>query len=340
MTQLALRFDLRVPPFVETTFAKQHAAMLEMASWADALGFGQISFSEHHGDPAGFTSAPLTLAAAVLARTKQIHVRIAAALAPLHDPIRFAEQLATIDNLAPGRISVVLGAGYRSVEFEMAGVPKAERGARLEECVEVLREAWTGEVFSFRGRDVRVTPTPATKAGPHLLVGGKTVAGAKRAARLGCGFSPAVGERKVIGAYFEEAERLGFAEAEVFGCRSLEEFRAQHERADGLSPPGFVMVSEDPDQTWREIGPIAEYDARTYVAWQEDGVVSDWAVPGASTWEDLRASGRYAVLTPEACVALAERDGQIMLHPLMGGLHPDLAWASLRLFEDQVLGEL
>lgn len=337
MTRLTMRFDLRVPPFVETTFAAQHGAMLEMVSWADRVGFDTITLSEHHGDPAGFTSAPLTLAAAILARTESVKVTIAAALVPLHDPVRLAEQIATIDNLAPNRLTLVLGAGYRSAEFEMAGIDKNERGARLEECVAVLRSAWTGESFGWRGRVVRVTPTPETPGGPALLVGGKTVAGARRAARLACGFSPAVSELKVIAAYFEEAERLGFAAAEVYGCRSLEEFRAQHHHPDRPSPPGFVMISRDPDATWREIGPIAEYDALTYAAWQEDGVVSDWAVPGAATWEDLRASGRYAVVTPEECRALAERDGQLMLHPLMGGICPELAWESLRLFEREVL---
>ncbi len=337
VTRLSMRFDLRVPPFVETTFATQHRAMLKMVSWADRVGFETITLSEHHGDPAGFTSAPLTLAAAILARTENVHVTIAAALVPLHDPVRLAEQLATIDNLAPSRLSLVLGAGYRSVEFEMAGIDKKERGARLEECVAVLRSAWTGEPFRFRDREVRVTPTPETLGGPELLVGGKTAAGARRAARLACGFSPAVGDLEVIAAYFDEADRLGFAAAEVYGCRSLEEFRAQHHPPDRPAAPGFVMISEDPDATWREIGPIAEYDAKTYVAWQEDGVVSDWAVPGVSTWEDLRASGRYAVVTPEECAALAERDGALMLHPLMGGISPELAWESLRLFEREVL---
>ena len=72
MTRLSMRFDLRVPPFAKTSFPAQHAAMLEMAEWADDLGAAELLFSEHHGDPAGFSSAPLTLAAAALARTKRI----------------------------------------------------------------------------------------------------------------------------------------------------------------------------------------------------------------------------------------------------------------------------
>ena len=67
MTRLSMRFDLRVPPFAQTSFADQHQAMLEMVTWADDVGVETVILSEHHGDPAGFTSAPITLAAAVLA---------------------------------------------------------------------------------------------------------------------------------------------------------------------------------------------------------------------------------------------------------------------------------
>jgi alkanesulfonate monooxygenase SsuD/methylene tetrahydromethanopterin reductase-like flavin-dependent oxidoreductase (luciferase family) len=339
MPRLSMRFDLRVPPFAKTTFSEQHRAMLEMATWADRVGVEAICLSEHHGDPAGFSSAPITLAAAVLARTGRLKVSIAAALVPFHDPVRLAEQLATVDCLAPGRLSVVLGAGYRRAEFAMAGIDRRERGPLLEECVAVLRRAWTGEPFEWRGREVLATPPPATPGGPALFVGGKTIAGARRAARLRCAFSPAVARLDVIGAYFDECERLGFAGADVFGSRSLDEFRERHPPAAPVAP-GFVMVTRDPEATWARIAPHAEYDARTYVAWQEDGVVSDWAVPGAETWKDLRDSGRYAVVTPQQCLALAARDGHLMLHPLMGGIGPALAWEGLRLFEGEVLPEM
>ncbi|MCH2172443.1 LLM class flavin-dependent oxidoreductase [Myxococcota bacterium] len=339
MTRIALRFDLRVPPFAKTSFAQQHDAMLQMASWADKVGAQSLTLSEHHGDPAGYSSAPIILAAAVLGRTEHVQVSIAAALVPLHDPVRLAEQLASVDCLAPGRLSVVLGAGYRQAEFEMAGIDRSQRGPLLEECVSVLRAAWTGEPFEWRGREVLVTPPPATPGGPAILVGGKTVAGARRAARLHCPFSPAVSDFAVIDAYFDECERLGYAGADVYGATSAQQYR-QRLGPDRPAAPGFVMVSHDPEVTWKQIGPHAEYDARTYAAWQEDGVVSDWAVPGAESWQQLRDSGRYTVVTPAECVALAQAHGQIMLHPLMGGVEPELAWQSLRLFETEVLPHL
>ena len=78
---------------------------------------------------------------------------VSAAILPLHDPIRIAEQIAVLDNAAPGRLWVVVGAGYRVEEFEMAGVDHAARGKILEEYVEAL-------IAGVDGRAVRV-------AGPH-----------------------------------------------------------------------------------------------------------------------------------------------------------------------------
>lgn len=339
MTRLMMRFDLRVPPFAKTSFSAQHRAMLEMVGWADRVGVESVPLSEHHGDPAGFSSAPLILAAAVLARTSRLKVSIQAALVPLHDPVRLAEQLATIDCLAPGRLSVVLGAGYRQVEFEMAGIERSDRGPLLEECVAVFRSAWSGKPFEWRGREILATPPPATAGGPEMFVGGKTKAGARRAARMRCKFSPAVAGLDVIGAYFEESERIGFEAADVYGCVTLDEFRAQHS-SEGPVAPGFVMLALDPESLWKQISRYVEYDSMTYSAWQEDGVASDWAMPGVESWEQLRDSGRYLVVTPQECLALAARDGQIMLHPLMGGIEPELAWQSLRLFEAEVLPHL
>ena len=221
----------------------------------------------------------------------------------------------------------------------MAGIERSERGSRLEECVAVLRSAWTGKAFEWRGREVLVTPPPATPGGPEIFVGGKTLAGARRAARLRCGFSPAVAGLDVIGAYFEECERIGFAGADVYGCATLGEFR-QRQDPDGPVAPGFLMLAADPQSTWKRIGRNAEYDAMTYAAWQEDGVISDWVVPGAESWQQLRDSGQYAVVTPRECLALAKRDGHLMLHPLMGGIEPSLAWESLRLLEAEVLPHL
>src|SRR2546428_12103753 len=108
---VGLRFDLRVPPFARTTHARQYAARLDMCEWADAQGFDVVAISEHHGVECGYMSSPVTLAAAIAARTHRLAINVAAVLVPLHDPIRLAEQLATAALVARGRLSVLARMG-------------------------------------------------------------------------------------------------------------------------------------------------------------------------------------------------------------------------------------
>jgi hypothetical protein len=103
--------------------------------------------------------------------------------------------------------------------------------------------------------------------------------------------------------------------------------------------PGFVHVSEDPERDWARIGPHALYDAQSYAAWQTPDQRSQVHVV-ARTVDDVRRSGVYRVVTPEECVALAEEVGTLVLHPLMGGMPPELGWASLELFATKVLPRL
>ncbi len=317
MAMIGIRFDLRVPPFARATHADLYTACLDQCAWADQLGVDVVVLSEHHGVEDGFMPAPVTLAAAIAGRTKRIRINIAAALVPLHDPVRLAEQLATVDLLSGSRLSLVAGLGYRHEEFDMAGVDRSKRGTLLEEAVQVMRQAWTGEPFTWRGRTIRVTPKPASP--PIILIGGSTPRAAKRAAKLRAGFFPSIGDQALADIYTAECKALGFT-----GFVTLP------------GGPGFVHVSEDPERDWQRIAPHALYDAQTYAAWQTPGQRSAMHVD-AQSLDEVRKSGVYCVVTPDECVALAEQHGRVILHPLMGGLDPALAWEGLRLFESKVL---
>ena len=245
----------------------------------------------------------MTLAAAVAGRTKRIQINIAAILVPLHDPLRLAEQLATVALVSGGRLGFVAGLGYRQEEFDMAAVDRKQRGRLLEEYVGVMRQAWSGEPFEWRGRTVRVTPKPPAE--PMLLIGGSTEKAAKRAAKLRAGFFPAIGDAKLADIYNAECQRLGFHG----GFVSMP------------NGPGFVHVSKDPERDWQRVGPHALYDAQTYAAWQTPDQRSQMHVE-AETIDDMKRSAAYQILTPDQCVKLAEETGRIILHPLMGGWPP------------------
>ena len=128
MPYLCMRHDFRAPGFGPASTQAIYKAAIEQYEWADKNGFDLLVLSEHHGIDDGWQPAPLTMAGILLGRTRRARVMVSAAIVPLHDPIRLAEQIAVLDNAAPGRLWLVVGAGYRIEEFEMAGVDHAQRG--------------------------------------------------------------------------------------------------------------------------------------------------------------------------------------------------------------------
>lgn len=325
MTLVIMRYDLRIPPddspAAGVSSSGQYAACLEQVKWADRVGLNMVVLSEHHGTDDGFMPAPVTLAAAVAAATEKIGINISAALVIMHDPVRLAEQLATVDLVSKGRVSVVCGTGYRQEEFDMAGLEFTDRFRVLEEVVSVMRQAWTGEYFEYQGRRVRVRPLPHTPGGPMLMMGGSTPIAARRAARLGCFFTAANDDPAVAEAYNDECAKVGFQGFVMLPPKA----------------PGFVHVTDDPERDWVRLAPYVMHEARTYATWQRKGQSSVVHVHDSSTLDDVKASGVYAIVTPDECVDLAKRFGSLTLHPLMGGIPPEIAAESLTLFESDVL---
>jgi alkanesulfonate monooxygenase SsuD/methylene tetrahydromethanopterin reductase-like flavin-dependent oxidoreductase (luciferase family) len=326
MAYFSLRFDLRNPPMAGTTMAERYRAALDMAEWADSLGFAAITLSEHHGSDDGYLPSPLTMAAAMAGRTRQIRILVAALVAPLYDPLRLAEDAAVVDNLSGGRLDLVIGAGYVPSEFAMFGVEVSERVRRATNAITTLRKAWTGEPFEYSGRTVRVTPAPCRPGGPGLMMGGSSEGAARRAARLGIPFMPTDG--------------------------AVWEFFRSETILLGRPDPGpylggdtsFVHLARDVEQGWDQIAPFAMHEANAYgrgLAVGGQGVATSAYRPFESVAE-LRADRQYRVLRPEELVAELSGPGlrSLAVHPMMGGIPPKVAWESLRLLEQEVIPAL
>ncbi len=318
-----IRFDMRAPGLEPAQAQRLYDAAVEMAEWADAKGFDMAVVSEHHASADGYLPSPIVLAAAMAARTQRIALFISALLVPLHDPVRLAEDLAVLDLISNGRLSVIAGLGYRPVEYELLGKEWTRRGKLLDEALDVMIQAWTGEPFTYRGATVQVTPRPVQEPHPTVLIGGAGPAAAKRAARLGFGMFPSIDDPELAQLYREECERLGTTPGWVAAP----------------SGPPTLFVSEDPDRLWSQIGPYLLHDAMTYRSWQPEGQTSHVKADATSV-EELRAEGVYQILTPDECVAVAEEIGPfgaMTHHPLCGATPPEHGWASLELYVDQVL---
>ena len=128
-----LRFNCVQPGLEPNEMADRYGAMLDLCQALDELGGGMVSLEEHHGAFNGWSSSPLTMAAAILARTKSVSVSISALLVPLHDPLRIAEDIAAIDLMSKGRLSVIGGLGYRPSEYAAHGKSWEARGKIMDE---------------------------------------------------------------------------------------------------------------------------------------------------------------------------------------------------------------
>jgi alkanesulfonate monooxygenase SsuD/methylene tetrahydromethanopterin reductase-like flavin-dependent oxidoreductase (luciferase family) len=318
-----IRFDLRAPGLDPPEAQRLYGAALEMSEWADRQGFDMLVLSEHHASADGYLSSPLVMGGAVAARTERIPIWVSALLVPLHDPVRLAEDIAVLDLISNGRIAIVSGLGYRPVEYALFGREWKNRGKRLDECLEIMVRAWTGEPFELDGETVQVTPRPVQQPHPMVMVGGSGPAAAKRAARFGFGFFPPIGDDDLAQLYLDECERLGQEPGWVGQPKG----------------PGTLFVADDPDRLWGHIGSHLLHDAMTYNSWQTPDIRSH-VKSGATTVDELKAEGVYQILTPEACVALAGELGPLGAythHPMCGATPPEYGWESLELFADRVL---
>lgn len=320
MIPLTLAYDMRAPAFGASA-ERLYQAMLDQCAWADANGFHRISFMEHHASTDGYLPSPIVAAAAAAGRTKTVGIGISLMLLPLYDPLRAAEDLAVLDLVSGGRLSLAVGAGYREEEYAQFGLDFKKRPSRMETAILTLKQAWTGEPFEYQGRTVRILPKPAQPGGPKITLGGTSEAAARRAARIADGFAPFV--PRYFDVYREELIRLG---------KPAPPPMVQREGAM------FVHVSRDPDRDWARIAPHALHESNDYAAWAKGD--PQYPYPAVIDADTLRASGLYRVLTPEQAVEFAIRAGGLSLKPTMGGMDPDLARQSLDLVAAEVLPAL
>ena len=185
------------------------AAVAALAKAAEEMGFSTVWVSDHVLVPSGVAFPPrhqldaLALLGWLAARTERVAIGVSVLILPYRDPISTAKALSTIDWLSGGRLVAGVGVGWLEAEFDALGIPFAERGARTDEAMRVLRNLWETEESSFAGRWTRYSHMASVpKASPNrpagssgqgtipLLVGGNSAAAIRRAARLGDGWHP------------------------------------------------------------------------------------------------------------------------------------------------------
>jgi alkanesulfonate monooxygenase SsuD/methylene tetrahydromethanopterin reductase-like flavin-dependent oxidoreductase (luciferase family) len=179
-------------PGDDRSAAAVYDELLEIGETADRVGLDSVWTSEHHFTDDGYLSGTMPTLSALAARTDDVEIGSAVALAPFHDSVRLAEDAATVDAISDGRLTVGLSVGYLDSEFREFGVPKDERTDRTEDAVRVLRHAWQPGPLDYDpdfhpvSPDTTVTPKPDSP--PRLILGAVAKPAVRRAARMGDGW--------------------------------------------------------------------------------------------------------------------------------------------------------
>jgi len=304
--RFGLWYDFRNPAQWRQPADRLYREILDQIAWGENNGFDDVWLSEHHFIEDGYLPSILPAAAAIAARTNRIRIASGVLLMPLHNPIRLAEDIATVDVISGGRFELGVGIGFKREEFSGFGVSSKERGARTDQSLEIVRRALAGETVTFKSdffdfQNIKVTPVPIQKPRPPIWLGGFTSAALRRAVRFGDGFTVPGANRNVYDRYVSELKKEN---------RPTDNLRF----ASGF---WFLLVSNDPEKTFAEAADHVIYQVNNYSVWLAAGGLQPLA-PHLSDRSGVAAKRAVAGGRPRDCDSHDPRlGGHRADHPLL-----------------------
>ncbi|PKB70665.1 MAG: hypothetical protein BZY87_09040 [SAR202 cluster bacterium Io17-Chloro-G6] len=143
---------------------------------AENLGMDSVWLAEHHFSPdRAVLASPIAIASAIAARTSRIRLGLAVQVLPLANPLRVAEEAATVDHISKGRFDFGIGRSGLTKYYQGYNVPYSESRDRFMESLEIIMKAWKEEKFSHQGQyhsfqDVTVVPKPYQQPHPPTRI--------------------------------------------------------------------------------------------------------------------------------------------------------------------------
>ena len=143
---------------------------------SERLGIDSVWLAEHHFSPdRSVLASPLVIASSIATRTKKIRIGLAVQVLPLTNPLRVAEEAATVDHISEGRFDFGIGRSGLTKYYQGYNVDYSESRGRFFEALDVIMKAWGEELFSYQGQyyayeDVVVVPKPRQKPYPPTRV--------------------------------------------------------------------------------------------------------------------------------------------------------------------------
>ena len=290
--------------------------------------FGQTVASE--------PSAPLTMLAPLMARTRTMKFCTNIMLVPARHPLELAEEINTLNEMSGNRFILGAGIGYKPDEFENCGWDFKTRAKRFEECLQILPQAMSGRRFSFEGKyftvdDVQIQPPPLADFVPPIWIGAVSDPAMRRAGRMGDGW------------LISFAEHLVELQAKVASYKAI---AAEHQRPATLCLMRDLHIAPSRDRidpaflpnivkVWQSYGSLGA-DA------DRDELSSAVMFGNREVTLEEFAPNRAVVGTPDDCIRELTRIRE-MIDPdwffitPTGVPDPDQQMAELRLFAKEVM---
>ena len=158
------------------TEAQRYRDILAQIELGDEADFDTVWLGELHFSRAfSILANPLMVLAAAAQRTRRIRLGTAVTLLPLHNPVKIAEDAATVDILSNGRLELGCGRGTAPLHYAGYDIPQEESRERFDEALDFIIGAWTNERFSYAGKhyrakDLTVIPQPVQKPHPPVRI--------------------------------------------------------------------------------------------------------------------------------------------------------------------------
>ena len=177
---------------------------IRVVAAASRMGYAWVSIGQHWVSHPTVWPQPFPVLARLAPETGAMRLKTSVLLLPILNAVEVAENVATLDHLCHGRLDVGVAIGYRARELEVAGQTRADRTAKLEESLALMKRLWSGEEVTFHGRYTRLTAgrmgfVPYQRPHPPLEMGAQSVGATRRAARItdGVFFGPQVAWRDI-----------------------------------------------------------------------------------------------------------------------------------------------
>jgi alkanesulfonate monooxygenase SsuD/methylene tetrahydromethanopterin reductase-like flavin-dependent oxidoreductase (luciferase family) len=323
-------------------FPELYQAHIDQAVLAEDLGYDHVWTTEHHFADDAWSPGLLPILSAIAARTTRIRLGTFIIILPLHNPVRVAEDAATVDIISNGRLDLGVGQGYWLSEFASFGVPRTQRASRLEEGLEIIQRCFTRETFSFDGkhyqfRDISLAPKSVQQPHPPLWVAAMAEKSVSRAARMGYHLAGSGGAD--LQQMYDAALRQHGRNPDAY---SIAQLRA-------------VYVAETREQAWDDAEPHLHYMMSSYDRRFKEAADLPWSqavfsAPNVPPLGELRRTpgitffqAPLVVGTPEDAINEIERYRQetrvthLVMWTQLAGLDPRKARRSMELFAKEVV---